>query len=840
MLPAPRLLGVVTAVLSLLGTAADVAHAVEVDPAVLDACPGYNATNVEVDGPRLSALLVLAGKPCNVFGNDIKVLDLAVVYETDTRIHLKITDASSDRYEVPKSVFPRPEADQNVHPDTAQIKFTYTLAPFSFNISRASTGEVLFTIAHYPLIFEPQYLRLKTTLPPMANIYGLGEHAEPFRLNATNTTRTLWSNGMYARGTNMYGNHPVYFEHRPYGGNHGVFLLSSSGMDVKVRGDGESATSLEYNVIGGVLDFYFLAGSETDPAEVARQYAQIAGTPAAILVIWSASMQTMWTDIDYMFKRRIFTMDPEYFPPARMREMIDHLHKHGQRYVLMTDPAVGYLPGQGYETYDRGTELDVWVKTPNGSASLGVVWPGVTVYPDWFHPKIGEYWTGELQRFYNPETGFDIDGVWIDMNEPSSAIENGFPPNRTSPAPNPNATIFSNANVKLAKRGAPSHAGDDLLNPPYAIDLIEHYMWTNSVHANGLVEYDTHNLFGTMMSTATHDAMLARRPGLRTLVITRSPFAGAGHKVGKWLGDNLSTWEHYRISIAGMLGMATAFQVPMIGSDICGFEENTTETLCARWAMLGAFYPFMRNHNDLGSISQEFYRWPLVTQAAKNALDISECGWVAGSQPAWFKYPTDTTTFGIDLQFLFGDSILVSPVTEENITTVTIYLPKDRFYDFATFAPVKGTGQNITLTDVNFSMIPLHIRGGAVLPLRTAGAMTTTELRTKDFEFVVAPDAKGTAAGSLYVDDGVSIVQEKSTSVEMEFAEGKLSVNGSFAYDVGVKVASVAFLGVENHPMAVAVYPGKDNMPFSYDGESKVLRVQIDMPLTDGFEVTLH
>lgn len=45
--------------------------------------------------------------------------------------------------------------------------------------------------------------------------------------------------------------------------------------------------------------------------------------------------------------------------------------------VLMTDPAVGYLPGQGYGPYDRGTELDLWVKTPNGSASLGVVWPGM-------------------------------------------------------------------------------------------------------------------------------------------------------------------------------------------------------------------------------------------------------------------------------------------------------------------------------------------------------------------------------------------------------------------------------------------------------------------------------
>lgn len=58
--------------------------AVYVDPTVLDACPGYNATNVDVHGNGLTADLVLGGKPCNVFGNDIQKLSLSVVYETGT------------------------------------------------------------------------------------------------------------------------------------------------------------------------------------------------------------------------------------------------------------------------------------------------------------------------------------------------------------------------------------------------------------------------------------------------------------------------------------------------------------------------------------------------------------------------------------------------------------------------------------------------------------------------------------------------------------------------------------------------------------------------------------
>lgn len=124
-----------------------------------------------------------------------------------------------------------------------------------------------------------------------------------------------------------------------------------------------------------------------------------------------------------MDRRHIFTVDADYFPMDRMREVVEYLHDHNQQYIVMTDPAVAYVPDENYGPLDRGTDMDVFLKMPSGEYELGVVWPGVTVYPDWFHPDIQEYWNTEFKMFYNEEDGLDIDGVWIDMNEPASVSD---------------------------------------------------------------------------------------------------------------------------------------------------------------------------------------------------------------------------------------------------------------------------------------------------------------------------------------------------------------------------------------------------------------------------------
>jgi alpha-glucosidase len=243
----------------------------------------------------LTADLTLAGEPCNIYGTDIEHLRLEVEYQTgkrvqepercievltvhtDARLHVVIYDADENVYQVPESVFPRPATRENGRHDESSPEIR-----FSFSVSRASNGETLFNSSGHNLVFESQYINVRTSLPESPNLYGLGEHSDPFRLNTTSYTRTLWNRDAYMipAGTNLYGTHPLYLDHRGETGTHGVFLLNSNGMDIRIDKDANGSQFLEYNILGGVLDFYFLAGPS--PMDVSVQYAEVAGLPAMV------------------------------------------------------------------------------------------------------------------------------------------------------------------------------------------------------------------------------------------------------------------------------------------------------------------------------------------------------------------------------------------------------------------------------------------------------------------------------------------------------------------------------------------------------------------------------
>jgi alpha-glucosidase len=322
--------------------------------------------------------------------------------------------------------------------------------------------------------------------------------------------------------------------------------------------------------------------------------------------------------------------------------------------------------------------------------------------------------------------------------------------------------------------------------------------------------------------------------------------------VGHWLGDNFSDWPHYRESIRTMMAFASVYQVPMVGSDVCGYADDTNEELCARWAMLGAFSPFYRNHNAFPpTISQEFYRWPSVTAAAKKAIDVryrlldyiytamymqTQDG-TPLINPLFYLYPEDANTFGIEMQYFYGPGVLVSPVTEQGATSVSIYLPDDIYYDLWTYKAVQGKAAYVTISNLNTTDIPLHILGGTILPMRVSSAMTTTELRNEDFDILIAPGQEGQATGDLYLDDGVSIVQSAITLVNFSYNKGQFTMKGKYGYKTSSKIATVTVLGMTSAPKSCKVN-GK-NANGKFDASKGTYTITVNTALTADFSLSI-
>lgn len=388
-------------------------------------------------------------------------------------------------------------------------------------------------------------------------------------------------------------------------------------------------------------------------------------------------------------------------------------------------------------------------------------------------------------------------------------------------------------NPRLQKRQAPGEGvglpGRDLLDPAYAIDndagsgvLSDRTIRTDLIHDGGYAEYDTHNLYGAMMSEASRIAMLARRPALRPMIITRSTFAGSGRQVGHWLGDNGAEWDQYLTSISQLLDFSALFQFSYTGSDVCGFSGQTYDNICARWASLGAFSPFYRNHREVNYPPHEFYRSELVAESARNAIATryklldyiytamhqqAESG-TPLIQPMFFHYPYDSNTNSLQYQYFYGPGVLVAPVTEENSTTASFYLPDDIFYDYYTHEAVRGEGATFSVSDVDFTTIPLYYKGGSIVALRANSANTTTLLREENFQLIIAPDLDGNASGNLYLDDGVSLEQEATSYIEFSYdgESSRFTMGGTFGYNAGVIVESITVLGRQGGPESLVPY----------------------------------
>lgn len=203
----------------------------------------------------------------------------------DKRLHVQIFDKQEQVYQIQESIIERPE-NEGAEAKSSDLEFELQEDPFAFVVSRRADGEVLFDTSSEQLIFESQYVRLRTSLPDDPNLYGFGEHSDRFRMRTSSKyQRTMWNSEspFIPRESSLYGSQPMYLEHRK-SGTHGVLLMNANGMDINVDQDEGGQHFIEYNTIGGILDFYFFAGPS--PTEVSKQHAEAIGL-AAMVPYWS-------------------------------------------------------------------------------------------------------------------------------------------------------------------------------------------------------------------------------------------------------------------------------------------------------------------------------------------------------------------------------------------------------------------------------------------------------------------------------------------------------------------------------------------------------------------------
>jgi alpha-glucosidase len=407
--------------------------------------------------------------------------------------------------------------------NSKNYEFKYTNNPhFGFQIIRRSDNTILFDTTNFPLIFEDQYLEISSHLPE-TNIYGIGETITKFK--RTRNVTTLWPRDAHEKYQNMYGAQPFYIDIRNNGTASGTFLLNAHGMDVVITKD-----RITYKAIGGVLDFYFFVPNDNKPNSVVQSYTTLVGKPM-MPSLWmlgyqncrykypnidhveqvvslhkqhNIPLETQWIDIDYMDAWRDFTFDPVNFPQERMLQFSNSLHANAQKFVVMVDPAIAIDPN--YQPYTRGQELNVFIQNSDGSEYQGQVWPGYTAFPDWWHPNITDYWHTLIVDWMNL---LKLDGIWIDMNEPSS-----FCLGSCGSLGEPNPTVspwLNNITEQLrlhtlqetALNAMPIPEGEtrNLLYPKYIINngagnLSEKTVAMNARHYGNISHYDIHNLYG--------------------------------------------------------------------------------------------------------------------------------------------------------------------------------------------------------------------------------------------------------------------------------------------------------------------------------------------------------
>jgi alpha-glucosidase len=431
------------------------------------------------------------------------------------------------------------------------------------------------------------------------------------------------------------------------------------------------------------------------------------------------------------------------------------LESHGIKLVTITEPFV-MTQSKNFKYYKENGALAL---TESGEVTTAKIWLGSGALLDPVSANAGAI----IGKKYDEMIASGIDGFWTDLGEPEADAA---------------GAVFGGTAMK-----------------------------------------DFHNYYNREWSRLIYRHLRETHPQMRVFNLTRSGAAGSGaYGVSHWSGDVASNFG----ALANQIGLGINDGIAgfsYFGSDVGGFAGTPSGDLFTRWYQFGAFSPVFRAH---GSDSErepwrygsgEGYdariryiqlRYKMLPYIYSEAWQTAKNG-VPMMRSLTMEFPSDLSLYEKNRKYLvreymFGGSILVSPVTEGGADEADIYLPSGDWYDFHTGEKVSGGEKTVPVT---IRDIPVYVRAGSIIPW-------DEDMNGQADTLLLYPSA-ASSSFVWYEDDGTSNNYQKG-----DYEEISVSLSGNAVSFSGVKKAkSLALKTMKNGVFMekrVTVQPGKSSV----------------------------
>ena len=407
---------------------------------------------------------------------------------------------------------------------------------------------------------------------------------------------------------------------------------------------------------------------------------------------------------------------------------------------------------------------------------------------------------------------------------------------------------------KLAAQGVAGWWGD-LGEPEVHPDDIQH-MW-QSTKVSGA---EVHNAYGHQWAKTVYNNLTELQPDTRPFVLMRSGFLGSQrYGMVPWTGDVSRSWGGLKPQVELALQMSV-FGMAYTHSDLGGFAGGETfdPELYTRWLQFGTFSPVFRPHaqdniapepifhaDPVKSIARKFiqlrydmlpYNYSLAFENALYGTPLMRPLAMAYGESDWFENADS---------YLWGDALLVSPVTSANQTVWPTKLPEGVWFDFFSDTKYQGSQTvNYPLSQDNF---PVWVKAGSFMPM-TDGLSRTEQFDTRKIEMHYWHDnSVSSSSYTYYEDDGKNPASVKkglytklllNASVD-DKAELTLTLDSEGSYIGMPKQRDITYVvhGLSEKPQSVSL-DGR-SVPVMWDEKGKTLSLAFSCDYQQSVKVVI-